>query len=69
MVRPFLFRFRQQCTTRGDFDNFAYDEGLDMVVAKNKDRTPAVFSDLGMPGTKKEDMEKGEDSKDAMMWA
>ena len=66
MVQPFLFRFRQKCTTKGDFDGFAYDEELEMVTKNNR---PVVYCpELGMPATKKSDIEVGEDAKDSMMW-
>ena len=69
-MEPFLFRFKKRCSTA--FDNeekFYYDNSLDMVFVKeSKNNIPVIHDPNGnVPGTKKADLEKGEDSKDSIM--
>ncbi len=73
MSEPFLFRFKRTCQspTRAEMDeSYVYDPSTDMVIdvgltppvpAIDSNRTPG-------PGTKKKDVEKGEDEKDRRMW-
>lgn len=53
-----------------DSEQFYYDDGLDMVMMEDgKTALPAIHhTGNGAPATKKADLEKGEDSKDTMMW-
>lgn len=71
-MEPFLFRFKQNCSTKLENEGqFYYDDKMDIVVIKD-DQTiiPAIHhTGNNVPGTKKADLEKGEDSKDTMMWS
>lgn len=72
MMEPFLFRFKQNCSTKmNNEEQFYYDDKMDMVMIKdNETISPAIHhSGNNIPGTKKADLEKGEDSKDTMMWS
>ena len=71
MAEPYLFRFKQECSTKiSDDEQFYYDNEFDMIMMKDNNRTiPAIcHNGDNVPRTKKADMEKGEDSKDTMMW-
>ena len=71
MVKPFLFRFKQKCSTQiSNNGQFYYDDKLDMVmIGDNETAVPAIHhTGNNVPYTKKADIEKGEDSKDTMMW-
>jgi len=71
MYEPFLFKFKQPCTTINSMEpKFYYDNKTDMVVTNLDNKiTPAICcKGSNIPGTKKADLEKGEDSKDTLMW-
>lgn len=71
MIQPFLFRFRQPCSTQFDGTSDAiFDESVNMVmICENGIMTPAINSDSQkLPSTKKADIEKGDDQKDSLMW-
>lgn len=71
MFQPFLFKFKQPCSThfKGSSTAF-YDQELDMILIKEIDRNiPAIQSTSHqIPATKKADIEKGDDQKDSLMW-
>ena len=72
-VEPFLFRFASTVTSprRGSqpLDSY-YDADLDVVCWLGSDARPPIVTVEGVaaPQTKKNDLEKGEDAKDALMW-
>ena len=71
MYQPFLFKFRQPCSTHFKGTSLAfYDPKLDMILVKEIDRyVPAIQStSQQIPATKKADLEKGEDQKDSLLW-
>jgi len=71
MSQPFLFKFKQSCSTHFKGSTTAYyDSGLDMIIVKEIDRSiPAIqSSSQQIPATKKADIEKGDDQKDSLMW-
>jgi hypothetical protein len=70
---PFLFRFSRPCISPGreqPSPEYAYDRTVDLVRwLGREDHPPAIeASGVHMPQTKKNDLEKGEDSKDRRMW-
>lgn len=70
---PFLFRFARPCVSPGRIEpdpEYAYDDSLGVVRwLGREDHPPAIeAAGLAMPMTKKNDLEKGEDSKDRRMW-
>lgn len=70
-MEPFLFRFKQSCSTKmTDTDQFHYDGDLDMVMVSDEGNVLPAIHHTGnnVPGTKKADIEKGEDAKDTIMW-
>ncbi|MEW6604050.1 MAG: hypothetical protein AB1351_05095 [Thermoproteota archaeon] len=72
-IEPFLFRFRKECVSprRLSFQpETIYDSKSDMMLVKEEGQyIPAIdsLSQRGL-GTKKCDIEKGEDQKDSLMW-
>ena len=71
MTEPFLFRFRESCSTHFEGTSDAiFDEKMNMVMVNEKGiMIPAINTDSqNIPTTKKADMEKGEDQKDSLMW-
>ena len=76
MIKPFLVKYAKKCVApaRGNTkskEGYVYDNTVDMVKSVLDDnQTYAIdlTSNTG-PMTKKADIEKGEDSKDRMMWA
>jgi len=70
MNEPFLFQFKQSCSTEHEIGGeFFYDDKTDMVVMeKNGNLIPSIHcSGKHVPGTKKADVETGEDAKDSIM--
>ncbi len=74
MVQPFLFRFARSCVSPSRAESsvdYEYDEVSDMVVwLGDPSHPPAITADgpRQPPKTKKNDIEKGEDTKDRRMW-
>lgn len=71
MTEPFLFRFRQPCSTLFNGEtNAKFDTNTNMVMIEEKGiMTPIIFSNSqNIPTTKKADIEKGDDQKDSLMW-
>jgi hypothetical protein len=68
---PFLFRFKKSAHSPSrvkSIENEEYDGDLDMtMVVTNGTRQAAIDANYRV-GTKKNDMEKGEDQKDSLMW-
>lgn len=74
MIKPFLYRFAQKCLSpnRAQADpDYKYDEAVDMVRWLGDPDLPLAINVEGPkpPKTKKNDVEKGEDTKDQMMWS
>jgi hypothetical protein len=71
-VHPFLLRFKTKVVSPTHAtlnDAYEYDESQNMVMVKeNNVILPAIHSIIQPLGTKKADIEKGEDSKDTLMW-
>jgi hypothetical protein len=71
---PFLFEFAQPCLSPARYvrpsDEYYYDDQLSLVRWRNgADEPPAVIAaGVNPPQTKKNDFEKGEDTKDLSMW-
>lgn len=71
MEQPFLFKFLQPCSTQNEInEKFVYDEDSDMMALITKEGLMPAINVQGkhIPGTKKADIEKGEDAKDTLMW-
>ena len=74
-VAPFLLRFKQKCNTEKaslmeQLEKLKYDTlTQQMMIIEDGKSIPVVESRKLVPlGTKKADMEKGEDQKDFWMW-
>ncbi len=70
-MKPFVFKFRQSCNSKFQPNNqYVFDDEIDMVVkADSIKKIPVVFEKNSKSlGTKKADLEKGEDQKDNFMW-
>lgn len=71
MIKPYIFKFRQPCSTKFKAQNkFSFDPNLDVVVnTHSRSNLPAILEKTNNSlGTKKADLEKGEDQKDSLMW-
>ncbi len=71
MVQPYIFKFRQRCSTKfKSSEKYSFDPNLDIVVnTTSKTNVPAILDQtIRHLGTKKADLEKGEDQKDSLMW-
>ncbi len=71
MEQPFLFKFKQPCSTKFEINNkIQYSYENEMVFLTNGSSNIPVIDSKGqnMPSTKKADLEKGEDQKDSLMW-
>jgi len=71
MKKPFIFRFCQPCSTKfKTHKKFSFDSNLDVVVnSSSGTKIPAILEkNAHSLGTKKADLEKGEDQKDSLMW-
>ncbi|GFP34328.1 hypothetical protein HKBW3S43_00121 [Candidatus Hakubella thermalkaliphila] len=67
-TEPFLFRFKRECNSEFTYQ-LDYDKSISMlVVEEDGKKIPAINSNKveGL-GTKKADLEKGEDQKDRWM--
>lgn len=72
MKEPYLFRYKQKCSTKQtNNEQLYYDDKVDMMmIVENGVAVPAIYNNSNIiPMTKKADMEKGEDSKDTVMWS
>ena len=70
MIQPFLFQFKQRCSTEHSIGgDFFYDDEINMVaIKKNGKIIPSIHcSGSHIPGSKKADLVKGEDAKDSIM--
>lgn len=71
-TEPLLFRFKKPAINPsgiGSKESEEYDYSLDMtMIVKNGIKVPAIEANSRI-GTKKADMEKGEDQKDSLMWS
>jgi hypothetical protein len=69
---PFLLKFKKEVLSPRRHivnEEYEYDEYLSMVIVVEAGlKMPAIYSKYGIPMTKKEDLEKGEDAKDTLMW-
>lgn len=73
MHNPYLFRFREKCTSprRASVEaSYVYSLELDMVLDIESHPPLLAIESKRHPGpiTKKKDIEKGEDAKDRRMW-
>ena len=70
-TEPLLFRFKKEIigpSRLSVIENEEYDETLDMVMAIQKGVKQIAIDGKCRIGTKKADMERGEDQKDSNMW-
>jgi hypothetical protein len=69
--KPLLFRFKKPAMNPARInavEDEEYDFSVDMtMIVENGVKIPAIDGSLRI-GTKKADMEKGEDQKDSLMW-
>ena len=65
-MEPFLYRHRKLCNTVSN-DCCVYDDELNMLVSfENHEKTLAILT--RSLGTKKENLEKGEDEGPSLFW-
>lgn len=70
-TEPFLFRFKKSAMSPSRLDeqeSEEYDHSLDMTMVIRNGVKVAAIESSNRIGTKKADMEKGEDQKDSLMW-
>ena len=70
-AEPFLFRFKKPTMSPSRLDTIEseeYDYSLDMTtIVEDGKKIPAIDTNYRF-GTKKADVERGEDQKDSLMW-
>lgn len=76
MVKPYILRFAKRCMSPSRANmipnkDYEYDESIDMVrcISTPLKELAIDSENESGPTTKKNDIEKGEDNKDRLMWS